>query len=65
MVLNGPSIYPGAKTVSKNNSTDAMQRNFSLKHVDFQGTQMMLMESVRFSLTHKDFNGIQTNLMKC
>jgi DNA-directed RNA polymerase II subunit RPB1 len=34
MVLNGPSIYPGAKTVGKNNSTDAMQRNFSLKHVD-------------------------------
>jgi DNA-directed RNA polymerase subunit A' len=34
MVLNGPSVYPGAKTVSKNNSTDAMQRNFSLKHVD-------------------------------
>jgi DNA-directed RNA polymerase II subunit RPB1 len=34
MVLNGPSVYPGAKTVGKNNSTDAMQRNFSLKHVD-------------------------------
>ena len=34
MVKNGPKVYPGAKTVTKN--MDGQNRNISLKHVDVQ-----------------------------
>jgi DNA-directed RNA polymerase beta' subunit len=42
IVINGPSNYPGAKTVTKNNGNSTGIFNISLKHVDVQKTAQEL-----------------------